>query len=407
MPALQEFLASFAVDIDLGGVDRLQKILSENRDLANSLAAAFSSARTELASLLDGMSASLPSLPSLPALSSAASDRNEAGRRQNDLSASLSEISTLLSRLIISRRPDADPGSASSRSPLPLPSEASAPKPAAPSPAPPSNLNLAALLDLSDANETLKAFQETVTSPLPLSGDASGILSSAETALTRLKSRFASTVLTLKAQITWEGEDKSGPSASPSSSSASPSSFVSRPSILTYISQASSGGRFSSRRLTEVAEDGSPEYVIPVQKEQLALPLLRQLFSELSASARESILTDLSERGEEPTPEPAAREPFLQGFRPAEAPAHMRPSPMQSMISSFLSSISNISSVSSLSTVTNLSSSSPVTHNETNTVQAPVNIQVTSSEASAQSIGEQVYDAAERTLLRTLKGVFA
>ena len=34
----QEFLASFAVDIDEAGVNRLQTILTQNRDLANQLA---------------------------------------------------------------------------------------------------------------------------------------------------------------------------------------------------------------------------------------------------------------------------------------------------------------------------------------------------------------------------------
>ena len=40
----QEFLASFAVEIDEGGVSRLQTVLSENRDLANEVAAAFEAA---------------------------------------------------------------------------------------------------------------------------------------------------------------------------------------------------------------------------------------------------------------------------------------------------------------------------------------------------------------------------
>ena len=40
----QEFLASFAVDIDEAGVARLQTILSDNRDLANEVAAAFEAA---------------------------------------------------------------------------------------------------------------------------------------------------------------------------------------------------------------------------------------------------------------------------------------------------------------------------------------------------------------------------
>lgn len=42
--ASQEFLASFAVEIDEGGVSRLQSVLSDYRDLANEVAAAFSAA---------------------------------------------------------------------------------------------------------------------------------------------------------------------------------------------------------------------------------------------------------------------------------------------------------------------------------------------------------------------------
>ena len=42
--ASQEFLASFGVEIDESGVTRLQTVLSENRDLANEVAAAFQAA---------------------------------------------------------------------------------------------------------------------------------------------------------------------------------------------------------------------------------------------------------------------------------------------------------------------------------------------------------------------------
>ena len=42
--ASQEFLASFAVDIDEAGVSRLQAVLAENRELAESLASAFNAA---------------------------------------------------------------------------------------------------------------------------------------------------------------------------------------------------------------------------------------------------------------------------------------------------------------------------------------------------------------------------
>ena len=44
----QEFLASFAVDIDEGGVNRLERILENNRELAQKLADAFDEARTAM-----------------------------------------------------------------------------------------------------------------------------------------------------------------------------------------------------------------------------------------------------------------------------------------------------------------------------------------------------------------------
>ena len=47
----QEFLASFAVDIDEAGVSRLQKILRDNRDLAGQVAVAFDTARKAMEDL--------------------------------------------------------------------------------------------------------------------------------------------------------------------------------------------------------------------------------------------------------------------------------------------------------------------------------------------------------------------
>ena len=44
----QEFLASYAVDIDETGVARLQKILDDNRDKAKQVADAFSGADTAI-----------------------------------------------------------------------------------------------------------------------------------------------------------------------------------------------------------------------------------------------------------------------------------------------------------------------------------------------------------------------
>ena len=48
----QQFLASFGVDIDESGVSRLQKILAENRTLAESLSASFDVASFSVVILL-------------------------------------------------------------------------------------------------------------------------------------------------------------------------------------------------------------------------------------------------------------------------------------------------------------------------------------------------------------------
>ena len=55
--ASQEFLASFAVEIDEGGVSRLQSVLAENRELAESLASAFSEASSAVRSLTEELGA--------------------------------------------------------------------------------------------------------------------------------------------------------------------------------------------------------------------------------------------------------------------------------------------------------------------------------------------------------------
>ena len=59
----QEFLASFAVDIDEGGVNRLQSILEQNRDLAAGLASAFDAARASMEDFIHYAADELPSLP--------------------------------------------------------------------------------------------------------------------------------------------------------------------------------------------------------------------------------------------------------------------------------------------------------------------------------------------------------
>ena len=50
--AMQEFLASYAVQVDEDGARRLQSILEENREAGSQLAAVFDSARAALEALI-------------------------------------------------------------------------------------------------------------------------------------------------------------------------------------------------------------------------------------------------------------------------------------------------------------------------------------------------------------------
>ena len=121
----------------------------------------------------------------------------------------------------------------------------------------------------------------------------------------------------------------------------------------------SSGGRFSRPTSVQVAEDGDAEYIIPVKKENRALPRRRQLLGELS---------------------PAARQSLTEGTATAAMAA-------------------SIPSVSSVAT-------GMMTQNNQN-VSAPVTINVNASGTDANRIGQSIYDTAERYLLRTLRGAYS
>jgi len=58
----QLFLASFGVDIDESGVSRLQKILAENRTMAESLSSAFDTASESVKAFREEIATDLPTL---------------------------------------------------------------------------------------------------------------------------------------------------------------------------------------------------------------------------------------------------------------------------------------------------------------------------------------------------------
>ena len=272
--ASQEFLASFAVEIDEAGVSCLQSVLEENRELADSLAAAFSDASEAIREFAGELGV-------LPGFSGG-------GITEEGFSGL-------------------------------------------------GGLKLG--LDTGAAENDLAAFTAMAKKPISLSANASGMVSAARSAYNSIRSIFSSPVslsVNVKTQVS-DGSGGDGDSGLPG---------------------FSTGGRFTRPTAVRVAEDGDAEYIIPVKKEDRALPLLRQLLGELSPAARENLSVG------------DAAQPLAGGMLAGNA------------------------------------SAAQVTQNNSN-VSAPVNIQVHASGTNAERIGESIYDTAERYLVRTLEGVFA
>ncbi len=122
------------------------------------------------------------------------------------------------------------------------------------------------------------------------------------------------------------------------------------------------GGRYNHPITTEVAEDGGTEYIIPLNKPARAFSLIKQMFSEMGGVATNQLMKDLG-LGVEGT------------------------------VGSSAASISAMAGGSNISNSYNIS--------------APVTIQVTASGSDAKAIGTAAYSAAERQLIRSLKGVLA
>ncbi len=193
-------------------------------------------------------------------------------------------------------------------------------------------------MDLTEAKVNLETFRKDASKPVSLSANASGMVSAARSAYNSIKSLF-STPITIKAVVEKSGGGDGGDSGG--------------------VFKMSTGGRFSKPTDVQVAEDGDAEYIIPVKKEDRAVPLLRQLLSELSPAARASL--------------------SLSGDNALSASGGL---------------------------AAGMAASAQITQNNSN-VSAPVSIQVHASGANAEQVGRSIYDTAERYLLRTMRGVFA
>ena len=315
----QEFLASFAVDIDEAGVNRLQTILTQNRELADQLAAAFNSARVSMMDFIQSATEELSALPFFSRPSSVEETLGASGTFSIDL-------------------------------------------------------------DFSKASKQLETFLASAKKQFKLTADGSGIVSAASSALSQVRSMFASAGLVLKVKTEVEKPGTSDDDSDPYSS-------------LTFTPvRAATGGRFSSPTHAEIAEDGDPEYVVPVKKENEAVPLVRSLLSELSASARASLQDVLLPGGLDSQPE---QRDDLSQF--PEQGSSSRAD--QGSLFSALSSIPQMMFAAP-------AMAAPVVNQTTSSnVSAPVNIHVEAAAADPEAVGRSIYDTAERYLLRTLREV--
>ena len=339
--AMQEFLASFAVEIDESGVRRLQEILEENRELAESLASAFQAAKSALVEFAaEAANVELP-------FENLFSRQGDVEQPSENLFSERENIEQP-SENQVSRRGEAERQGK-------VATEAISGAVASFN----EEVVLPVSLDLSKANQELQAFKNSDATKLRLTGDASAVGAAANTALASIKAAYSGTTLSISAKIdTPAGVSASagGGAAASVGNGASGNATQSAPSG-TVVSgsgllRSSTGGRFTRSTTTEVAEDGQTEYIIPIQKEAIAVPLIRQMMGEMSDSAKEAVMPDFSG--------------ISVNLGTLDAPA------------------------------VNTSAGA--------NVQAPVNITVNAGAMQAEAVGRSVYDLAERYLLRTLKG---
>ncbi|MBP5728525.1 MAG: hypothetical protein J6Y48_15750 [Clostridia bacterium] len=310
----QEFLASFAVELDETGIARLQSVLAENTALADSLSAAFSVASASLHTFAEDLGL-------LPDFS---------GR--GIVTESLKGLG-----------------------------------------------GLSLGLDLSQAFTDYERFTALMKQPVSLKANAAGITSAARTALNSVRSLFAAPVtLHVKAEQEGGGAD---PGAGPPV-------------------KMSAGGRFSRPTEVQVAEDGDAEYIIPVKKEERAVPLLRRLMAELSPAAREKLTNSESAIAVTQIKDlDSCRMGVMNRAEARMTPQQFRIGGEGGMRPGIIGSV--ITGSPAAGQAVN------VITRDARTVSAPVNIQVHAQGTDAKQVGQSLYSMTERYLLRTLESAFS
>jgi len=329
--ALQEFLASYAVQVDEDGARRLQRILDQNREAGQQLAEVFSAAAEAISTLKRELSQSSGLRTILPWLTSSTRLPSSFPRDASGLYGSGQPGSTSLAGLSASPLSSGFAGGFSG----------------------PASMSVGA--DFSAADEAFSAFRSRLETERPnIRVNTSGITSAVSSAIASVRSMLSSVQVTVPVRAV-ASLDVSGLSSGGGGGSGGTNRKLSGSDSI--LNRYGLGGRVASPTLAMIAEEGNPEYVIPTDNEARAVPLLRSLLDELSASARASVFAGAA---------------GLAGHAPAGT--------------------SGSGGASGGSVLPN--------------VQAPVNIYVSSS-ASPEAVGRSIYDTAQRSLLKTLKGVFA
>ena len=368
--AMQEFLASYAVKVDEDGARRLQAILERNREAGAALASVFASARSALAALKKELSESVNLKNVFSSLNTGGGSAGTAGGASSGLSGS-------------SGRGTATSGSLSSASGF----SAGA-----------SVLSVGA--NFSAAEEALRAFRSRMESERPrLSVNTSGINSAVSSAVATVRSMLNSVNVTVpvRAEVsldlsgvggngfTFSGGGYGGGKSGGTGSSGKSGSSGTKGSVIN-LARFGRGGRVDSPTLAMIAEEGKPEYVIPTEDEERAVQLLREVMAELSESAKAAVFRFSGD-----------------GFAAGSGLDSSLPSGAGFSLGRDLgAALDSLRSVVRESFLPVGASAAP----SVQTVQAPVNIQVTSQAAAPEAVARSVYDTAQRSLLKTLKGVF-
>lgn len=380
MPSLQELLVSYSVKIDESGVSRLHTLLDQNRKKAADTAAAFERAEKSitsfsktltdlmkrfpqggslvngfLASTFGGGGADSAGRGAWQPLFSTESNSSDTGQRNRELSRFASVLSESIRSSVSAVTNRTNTYTAGGTGSFALHADTS---------------------PVQEAIDDLTRFIASKAPTMRMKGDASGLITAASNAASRVRSILSD----VKIDLHNSGTGKSSPSSS-------------------VMQFSSVGGRFDMPTTTQVAEDGDTEYIIPVRKEKKAIPLIMQMMGDLSFSAYQSVLSNLGIV----TPDNVSSHPFGSssdlGFSaslgaPFKGSWREASEGSSDLLSQTVASVPSLSSFASGLSIQN--------HYD---ISAPCTIQVHSTGTDAKQVGEAAYNAAERQLLRSIRGV--